>query len=301
MAADAGDLADFTVHFAAPAPALLPFITSFYQIGIGAEPLDDQLLPEWFNLRLPLSGEWWASYPGRPLFMLPGPLVQGPSTFLSHFGGREGTSFGVGLLPLGWARLFGTDAEPIANRTAPLADHMAADACAALMHGLRAAGDFAGRVDTANSFFTARLAEHPERAEHARIAAIHRALSDPAIGTVGQLADAAGLSEKTLARATRRWLGFPPKTLLRRQRFMRMLGAMHMRPYAEWRQFLDPFYTDQSHMIRDFHDFLGIAPTRYFALPRPIMRAATRLRTQILGGPAQVLHAPRVGSDDVSV
>jgi hypothetical protein len=41
-----------------------------------------------------------------------------------------------------------------------------------------------------------------------------------------------------------------PKSLLRRQRFLRMLGTLHVRPYSEWGDFLDPQYVDQSHMVR---------------------------------------------------
>ena len=47
-----------------------------------------------------------------------------------------------------------------------------------------------------------------------------------------------------------------------------MLAVLEQRPYAELRLFLDLGYCDQSHFIRDFKAFFGMAPTRYFAANR---------------------------------
>jgi hypothetical protein len=94
---------------------------------------------------------------------------------------------------------------------------------------------------------------------------------------------------------SKRGFGFPPKLLLRRQRFLRMLGTLHARPYDEWPDFIDPQYVDQSHMIRDFGFFLGMPPRRYFAMDRPILRAATMGRAAMFGQPLQGLHLPRKG------
>ena len=55
---------------------------------------------------------------------------------------------------------------------------------------------------------------------------------------------------------------------------------------------LDLGYHDQSHFIRDAHEFLGMAPGDFLRMPRPINAASTRLRRAMLGAPAQALHRP---------
>jgi len=56
---------------------------------------------------------------------------------------------------------------------------------------------------------------------------------------------------------------------------------------------MDAQYHDQAHFNRDFHDFMGMSPSNYLALPRPISRAAVRARAEALGQPLQVLQGPQ--------
>jgi methylphosphotriester-DNA--protein-cysteine methyltransferase len=97
---------------------------------------------------------------------------------------------------------------------------------------------------------------------------IGQLLENPDVMSVSQLCAATGISHARLIRLCRRAFGFPPKFLLRRARFQRMLAAIEERSYQEWRDFIDPQYVDQSHLIRDFHYFLGMPPSRYAASPR---------------------------------
>jgi methylphosphotriester-DNA--protein-cysteine methyltransferase len=97
---------------------------------------------------------------------------------------------------------------------------------------------------------------------------IEQLLENPDVVSVSQLCAATGISHARMIRLCRRAFGFPPKFLLRRARFQRMLAAIDTRPYQEWRDFIDPQYVDQSHLIRDFHYFLGMPPSRYAASPR---------------------------------
>lgn len=279
----------FSVAMAPPAPALRPFVSSYYGMSTAA-PLDDQFHPEWFNLRIPISGDWWGAHPRRPRFALPeGGVAHGPCTFLTDFGATAGVSFGVGLLPLGWARIMTSAASAIANVVAPLDEHLLGSG--RLVHDLRAAPDFQARIELADAFFNRAIEAAPPDAEAALLEALHAAINDPATGSVTQLEERFGLTGPALTKLCRRWFGFAPKLLLRRQRFLRMLGAMHQRPPAQWRDFIDPLYVDQSHMIKDFNNFLGATPRRYFARPRPILREAARIRAELLGAPLQGLHA----------
>jgi methylphosphotriester-DNA--protein-cysteine methyltransferase len=93
-------------------------------------------------------------------------------------------------------------------------------------------------------------------------------IDHPDTESVEQICLALDISHARLVRICRREFGHTPKTLMRRARFMGMLTELRIRPYTQWRFFLDPRYVDQSHFIRDFQYFLGMAPTRYLALPK---------------------------------
>ena len=62
-------------------------------------------------------------------------------------------------------------------------------------------------------------------------------------------------------------LRFRPKLLLRRARFLRTLTRLEEDPQANWVDVLDLGYHDQSHFIRDAHEFLGMAPGDFLRMP----------------------------------
>ena len=107
---------------------------------------------------------------------------------------------------------------------------------------------------------------------------LHEALADPDISSVADLADATGISQQRLERLCRTVFGFPPKRLLRRQRFLRTLGSVMMDPELKWSAALDDQYFDQAHFNRDFQEFMGMSPSRYLAMPRRSVFASTLAR-----------------------
>lgn len=280
---------DVDMHFARLSPSLEGLVTAIYELQIGANPVSDQQHPEWFNLRFPLSGSWWFRRDDDPVEPFATGFVQGPNTSLIDFGGHDGALFGVGMLPAGWAMLFGGTAEGLSNDRMSLSHFMTATEYEALFDGLHRLPDFAQRAEMVESMLLQRLTRTPMNKHIERVIAVQSALMDPMIGSVDALAQATGLSIRTLERVCRSAIGFPPKLLLRRQRFLRMLGQMHLQSPADWPAFLDPFYSDQSHMIRDFKAFLGTSPNRYFSKTRPVLAVATKRRMAMLGSPIQAL------------
>jgi methylphosphotriester-DNA--protein-cysteine methyltransferase len=91
----------------------------------------------------------------------------------------------------------------------------------------------------------------------------------------------------------RRHFGFPPKLLLRRQRFMRSLAAWMLGGMGKWSTAIDELYTDQAHFNHEFHEFMGMAPSEYAALPHPILSAFMAQRARTWGSPAQTLDRPK--------
>ena len=286
-------MAEVTIRFAVPGERLRPLLSTYWEMTVTGEGVvDDWLHPEWANIRMALDEPWAFGSSAADVIRLPSAIIQGPTSHPTFVRGHAGRAFGIGILPTGWSRFWNVPAHEWADRFAPLDALMGTDADR-LERELKSAPDFETRVEAANAFMLGLFDRSSPSASDEQIKALFQVLIDPASATVEQITATLGLPQSRLARLSKRGFGFPPKLLLRRQRFLRMLGTLHARPYDEWPDFLDPQYVDQSHMIRDFQRFLGMAPSHYFALKRPILEAATRGRAALFGQPLQGLHPPR--------
>ena len=104
-----------------------------------------------------------------------------------------------------------------------------------------------------------------------QILACQAALRDPAVASVEALVARVGVGRRSLERLCGRYFGFPPKMLLRRQRFLRSLATYMLGPKSNWSKALDGQYYDQAHFVRDFRRFMGMSPTEYAETPHPIL------------------------------
>ncbi len=242
----------------------------------GDSSVRDLLHPEWANIRLSLAGQWQFGPNIGSLAMMPDTaMVHGATRKAQWVEGGPGRAFCIALLPSAWPKLLKAAAERYADRLVPLTSFWDERESVELETALQSAPDFEARVAIANANLSARMTTAEIGwGDQGELRELNEALSDPDCATVEALADRVGISQSRLSRQCRLVYGFTPKLLLRRQRFLRMLHVMEQRPYSEWRDFIDGQYVDQSHMIRDFKAFLGLAPSRYFALERPLLRAA---------------------------
>ena len=81
------------------------------------------------------------------------------------------------------------------------------------------------------------------------------------------VAEAAGVGSRRLQRGFQRHLGFGPKFFARLTRFQSLLGALGDRHEGWSRLAAGHGYYDQSHLIRDFHDFTGTTPEDFLGAP----------------------------------
>jgi hypothetical protein len=65
-------------------------------------------------------------------------------------------------------------------------------------------------------------------------------------------------------------------------------------PDETWSSLIEASYCDHSHFNRDSQEFLGMSPGEFLRMPKPMNEASARLRTRILGAPAQALLQPRL-------
>lgn len=288
------------VRFALPSAALAPYVTTFYcteaLCSPRAEWLEDYLHPEWANLRF-LSGAETQSMigPGEPQ-PCPDFTVTGPTSRAMRFRMKSGRCWGIGLMPAGWAALFAAQADDYADRFVDAAADPVFAGFVPLARALAASsGDYAEELALIERHVEALFAAAapPDPA----VAALSRALLDPELVAVTQLAEGMGMTIRSIERLSRRAFGFPPKLLLRRQRFLRSLARFMLDPSLGWIGSLDCHYHDQSHFVRDFRRFMGMSPSAYAKLDKPILAAAARGRMAIAGQAVQGLHG---GTQDTS-
>ena len=282
------------VRFHAPPSSLQRCFTTFYLTEIDlpqGEQVTDALQPEWANLRfftgaLPDSWIDGGDHVSNASFMATGPSIRatnfrlGPTRF-----------WGIGLMPLGWARFIGQTAADHANlianghrhpsfaRFVPLADSLS-------QRPTEEADELARII----AFFEAIPPIDPD--EEARILAIHAALVDPEVSTVAEMVDRVGTGQRTIERLCLRHFGFPPKLLLRRQRFMRSLAQFMLDRSLKWIGAIDQHYHDQAQFVRDFREFMGMSPRQYAALPHPVLERFMYERARVHGAAVQTLDVP---------
>ena len=83
------------------------------------------------------------------------------------------------------------------------------------------------------------------------------------IYTVAQLAKRAYVSVRTLQRLFNQYIGLSPKWLLRKYRLREALVELETNKLTMIELATQLEYADQSHLIRDFKDMIGMSPAQY--------------------------------------
>jgi AraC-like DNA-binding protein len=282
------------LRFFLPPEELRPFVTTLYHLEISGaedEPVEDWLHPEWANLRLIPGRTVEAGMGGKPLERVPRAVIAGPTSITTHFRAHKGRSWGIGILPLGWARMTAARASEYADRYADVEVDPAFERLRTLCACVPDANDdIIAERDAMLRELTILFATPAAReAEMQRVGA---AFTDQRYHNVTELAQCLGMSTRTMERFCNRMFGFGPQLLLRRQRFVRSLAKFMLDPSLKWIDTLDSHYHDQAHFVRDFKRFMAMSPTDYARLPHPVLMAAAHARTAIAGEAMQVLHKP---------
>ncbi|MEM9574128.1 MAG: helix-turn-helix domain-containing protein [Pseudomonadota bacterium] len=290
------NVAPVTIKFFMPGERLRPYISTFYSTEVRVEPeqtVTDWLHPEWANLRffdgnLPIGAIGPAEKTTPPRF-----CIVGPTSYATYFEAGSMRSWGIGLLPLGWARFTDASAEDYADQTTDGAANPA-------MQKFGPLGDTIFEMDQHGTERQARIIEaffenilDSKDEDNPLIQKAHNLLVDPELTTVQGMAERLNITGRTLDRLSRRAFGFPPKLLLRRQRFLRSLADNMLNPSQNWVSTLDPHYYDQAHFGRDFQRFMGMSASEYKAKPHPFLNAAVHGRMAAAGAGMQVLHDPK--------
>lgn len=281
-----------TRFFPLSAP-LRPYLSTIYLTEVavpdGAR-IDDYLHPEWANLRFIEGDAPLAAIGGGPVVATPRFVATGPTSKASYFAAGNMRAWGIGILPTGWAKYVSLPAEELADRFCDGNAHPAFAPFAPLTEALRQVNDVDAAVAMIDAHFCGLLAGAPP--DDPAILAAHCALIDDDLSSVADLSEKLSLSERSIERLCHRAFGFPPKLLLRRQRFLRSLGRFMLDPTMAWIDTMDHHYYDQAQFTRDFQRFMGMSPREYAARPKPILGAAAFARAAAAGAAVQGLHKP---------
>lgn len=267
--AAACDSSGTSVRIYLPDERLRSYATFYYFVECTG-PLEDFLYPEWGNVRFTTRGEWRVrmgpGYPDRPLVA----ALFGATDRAAQVVSPGGKTVGFGLTPLGWQRFLAAPADEFANRVVPVGDLFGVSGDDLLAQLAAQDSDEAG-VALFDALLLDRLAQTRANPDWAiELDAILR--DRPA--SVERFAASAGLPERTLARRCKKLFGFNPKRLLRRQRFLDTLGKMRVMEQRHYNSLIDPEYFDQAHFVHEFREFMGLSPTQFLSVPRPLMGKA---------------------------
>jgi AraC-like DNA-binding protein len=280
------------VHFIMPAQPLLRYVSTYYFFRIETgedEEQEDLLHPEWGSAHFTLAGSSRGNIVTEPSMPTPAANVTGPTGKASRIFCKSMVLAGIGILPLGWHRLIKAPADRWANRVGDL-EHPEFSLFKKIWDEMQGLSDPEQMAALFDGLLLRAIDRHDPLEKD--IEDIHEALADPDISSVVDLADATEISQQRLERLCRKVFGFPPKRLLRRQRFLRTLGNVMLDPDLKWSAALDDQYFDQAHFNRDFQEFMGMSPSQYLAMPRPISIPSTLARASQVGHPLQALQGP---------
>lgn len=169
-------------------------------------------------------------------------------------------SVGAILRPGATLALFGVSAAELAGRHLALEALCGAQA-EALQEWLVASPDARTRAALLEAFLRQRL--RPLRGLHPPVAQALAAFEAGALD-VAPLVRGSGRSHRHFIACFRQATGLGPKRYARLLRFNRLLRALPATARPSWAALaVDAGYCDQSHLVRDFREFAGVAPSAY--------------------------------------
>ncbi|MBC7842503.1 MAG: AraC family transcriptional regulator [Gemmatimonadaceae bacterium] len=178
--------------------------------------------------------------------------------------GTTGVSCGIemNLTPIGMWQLLGVPMHEFTNRVVPF-DALFGRQAARLEDQLRATPSWDARFDLLDAALTRQLARRvspPPEVWWAwdQLRCEHRPLP------VSTIARELQWSRRRLGAAFREYVGLTPKAFSRVVRFDRAVRRVRDGTLSHWSSLAHECgYADQAHLIREFREFAGIAPTEF--------------------------------------
>jgi len=242
----------FTLARFEPSPALAPFVDFCWILRWdlrGQPPHEQTILPHPnVNLGFEASGSGIYGVDRR--------------LFTRNLDG-QGKALGIRFRPGGFRPFWGASVSQLTDRVIPAAQVFggaAEDARERIMDDTAADAQMAGHADA----LLLSVRPDPDPAAEETAALVTLIIGDPALRRVDQLAQACGLTLRSLQRLFADYVGVSPKWVMRRSRLHEAAQRADGGAPVDWAQLAaDLGYADQAHLTRDFTATLGVSPTRY--------------------------------------
>lgn len=290
-AADFGLPPHTALRYERPAPALERYVPGYAVLD--SEPGQwpgsvEWMLPGWAQIWIVMTTAPITVKIGRRDYdPLPAAVLYGVTSRAMPVTAQGGVTIGIDVSPLGWARLFRLSAEKLRDQVTPLGAVMKPALVAEVTSALAQSDlalDVKGILD---AFFARHMGEpHPDEAMIAQIMAL---IADDEVADLTAAADMRGIDQRTVRRLSKRYFGFPPKTLMMRTRFIRTFLPLLAQGREADHATVPRGYHDRSHFLRDATRFLGMTPRRFIAHESPYRDAALRARRLVIGKPTPSL------------
>ncbi len=246
-------------------PARLPSFTRIAPDAVETSVVVHFWVPEWDIAPGRASRQHVIAYPAANLVVTPeGVAAVGPTTRRSHrdLSGR-GWAVGALLRPAAVPAIIGDPVELRDAQAAVDAPELAADVADAMSRGGEARAERASRI--LGEWIVRRTGEPgPDALLANELARLVDA--DPEVLHPRDLAARLGVSERTVSRLARRYVGISPAAMIRRRRLQEAAERLRADPAVPLAELAAELgYADQAHLSRDFRAVLGFTPSGYRA------------------------------------
>lgn len=262
-----------------PRTDICPLVSSYYLVDF--EEGADLMRAEIANIRFVLSGCITSDINGQHEdFPAGSTMLCGPTFRWSNVGFAPGTRvFGGAITPLGWARLFGTDASELADRIVPLEPHVAPSLLDRIecLFGRQDGLDLVADADG----LLAAITDAGRRIDHAFLNQVTEWITSPEPNELSVLLSQMHRSHRQIDRLSRRYFGSAPKLLHRKFRALHSANRLVWNDLTDWQDIATTVYSDQSHFIREFKQFNGRTPSDFIKNTRTLVRTTLEQRLQI--------------------
>lgn len=241
--------------------------------------LIDNLLAETAFIRILLQGDWAALMPDGSWVNYGPMLLFGTNS--RPFKVRCRGSFnviGIAIRPTGWSALFDEPADTYTDRMLALDDVWGEDSARLHQAVQNAGSDIEQVIAAIEGLLLARIAARPQVQPDPKLIAFEHIARYDSTRKIADICSEIGIAQHALERRCRATFGMLPKRVLRRSRFLDMASVMRGLFTPDDEILAELRYSDQSHLNKEFREFIGMTPGQFVQTPTPLLTAGLELR-----------------------